>query len=322
MTAPVLEISGLHVSYATGRGPLHVLRGVDLCVEQGEITGIVGESGCGKSTLITTILGLLAANARVEGGSVRLAGRELLDLPEPAMRALRGAGLALVSQNPMAAFNPVLTIGRQLTDFQYRTRGPAAEKRRRIVEMFGRVGIVDPEHRLTAYPGQLSGGMLQRVAIAAALLTRPALLIADEPTTALDVTLEAQILRLLRQTRDSTGTSILFISHHLGAVAGLCDRVIVMYAGTVVEAGPVAEIFARPRHPYTRRLIAADPGHLARGGGDLPTIPGQVPDLTAPPRGCVFAPRCLEAEARCHTLPPPAGAVGPAHRAACHRIAP
>ncbi|MFV3128341.1 ABC transporter ATP-binding protein [Niveispirillum sp. KHB5.9] len=319
MADNVLDISGLHVSYATDRGPLRVLRGVDLSVARGEITGIVGESGCGKSTLIAGILGLLSGNATLGGGSIRLDGRDLLGLDEAGMRALRGDGLALVSQNPMAAFNPVLTIGRQLTDIQYRHAVPVAEKRRRIVEMFARVGIVDPERRLAAYPGQLSGGMLQRIAIAAALLTRPRLLIADEPTTALDVTLEAQILSLLRA---QTGTSILFISHHLGAVATLCDRVAVMYAGTVVETGPVDQVFAAPRHPYTRRLIAADPGHLAVGGGMLPTIPGRVPDLTDPPLGCVFAPRCLEAEERCRSLAPALHAVDATRRAACHRVSP
>jgi oligopeptide/dipeptide ABC transporter ATP-binding protein len=307
MTAPLLEIDGLSVAY----GPVQALSEIGFTLREGEIVGIIGESGCGKSTLAGAIMGMLPRPARITGGAIRFAGQE----PGPA---LRGAGLALISQNPMAAFNPVLTIGRQLVDFQHRERASTTEKRRRIVEAFTEVGITDPARRLDAYPHEFSGGMLQRMAIAAALLSRPRLIIADEPTTALDVTLEAQILALLRRMRDQQGCSILFVSHHLGAVAQLCDRVLVMYAGTLVEQAPVIELFRRPAHPYTQRLLACDPAQASEGR--LPTIAGQVPNLASPPEGCRFAPRCLCATGRCVRERPLPVAVGPGHAAACHLV--
>jgi peptide/nickel transport system ATP-binding protein len=308
MSAPLLQIDRLSVAY----GPVQALSEIGFTLREGEIVGIIGESGCGKSTLAGAVMGMLPRPARITCGSIRFAGQA----PGPE---LRGGGLALVSQNPMAAFNPVLTIGRQLVDFQHRDPSSSAEKRRRIVEAFTQVGITDPARRLDAYPYEFSGGMLQRMAIAAALLTQPRLIVADEPTTALDVTLEAQIIALLRRMRDAQGCSILFVSHHLGAVAQLCDRVLVMYAGTLVEQAPVIELFRRPAHPYTQRLLACDP---ARGSdGLLPTIAGQVPNLAAPPEGCRFAPRCLCAEGRCARERPQPVAVGPGHQAACHLVA-
>ncbi len=305
MTAPLLEIDGLSVAY----GPVQALSRVGFRLAEGEIAGIIGESGCGKSTLAGAIMGMLPRPARITGGRIGFTG--------PAQR---GAGLALISQNPMAAFNPVLTIGRQLVDFQHRDPAGRVEKRRRIVAAFSEVGITDPAQRLDAYPHEFSGGMLQRMAIAAALLTRPRLIIADEPTTALDVTLEAQIIALLRRMRDEQGCSILFVSHHLGAVAQLCDRVLVMYAGTLVEQAPVIELFRRPAHPYTQRLLACDPAHAT--DGKLPTIAGQVPNLADPPPGCRFAPRCLSALERCTRERPMLAAIGPGHAAACHLVAP
>ena len=312
MSAPLLQIDGLSVAY----GPVQALSQIGFTLGEGEIVGIIGESGCGKSTLAGAIMGMLQRPARITGGSIRFAGQELT--PEAVAR-LRGGGLALVSQNPMAAFNPVLTIGRQLVDFQHRERLGTAEKRHRIVEAFTEVGITDPARRLDAYAHEFSGGMLQRMAIAAALLTRPRLIIADEPTTALDVTLEAQIIALLRRMRDTQGCSILFVSHHLGAVAQLCDRVLVMYAGTLVEQAPVIELFRRPAHPYTQRLLECDPARAS--DGLLPTIAGQVPNLANPPEGCRFAPRCLCAEGRCARERPLPVAVGPGHVAACHLVA-
>ena len=315
MSAPLLQIDGLSVAY----GPVQALSQIGFTLGEGEIVGIIGESGCGKSTLAGAIMGMLQRPARITGGSIRFAGQDLAALGPEAFRHLRGGGLALVSQNPMAAFNPVLTIGRQLVDFQYREALGTTEKRRRIVEAFTEVGITDPARRLDAYPHEFSGGMLQRMAIAAALLTRPRLIIADEPTTALDVTLEAQIIALLRRMRDTQGCSILFVSHHLGAVAQLCDRVLVMYAGTLVEQAPVIELFRRPAHPYTQRLLECDPARAS--DGLLPTIAGQVPNLASPPQGCRFAPRCLCAEGRCARERPLPVAVGPGHVAACHLVA-
>jgi peptide/nickel transport system ATP-binding protein len=307
MTAPLLEIDGLSVAY----GPVQALSEIGFSLGAGEIVGIIGESGCGKSTLAGAIMGLLPRPARITSGAIRFGGQE----PGPA---LRGAGLALISQNPMAAFNPVLTIGRQLVDFQHRDSASTTEKRRRIVEAFTEVGITDPARRLDAYPHEFSGGMLQRMAIAAALLSRPRLIIADEPTTALDVTLEAQIIALLRRMRDQQGCSILFVSHHLGAVAQLCDRVLVMYAGTLVEQAPVIELFRRPAHPYTQRLLACDPAQAS--AGRLPTIAGQVPNLASPLEGCRFAPRCLCATGRCVRERPLLVEVGQGHAAACHLV--
>ncbi len=314
MTAPLLQIDGLSVAY----GPVQALSEIGFTLREGEIVGIIGESGCGKSTLAGAIMGMLPRPARITGGSIGFAGQDLATLTPDAFRGLRGGGLALVSQNPMAAFNPVLTIGRQLVDFQHRDPASTTEKRRRIVEAFTQVGITGPVRRLDDYPHEFSGGMLQRMAIAAAVLTRPRLIIADEPTTALDVTLEAQIIALLRRMRDQQGCSILFVSHHLGAVAQLCDRVLVMYAGTLVEQAPVIELFRRPSHPYTQRLLACDPAQASEGR--LPTIAGQVPNLASPPGGCRFAPRCLCANGRCVRERPLPVAVGPGHAAACHLV--
>lgn len=235
MNAPtpqsVLEIDRLTVAYRTARGSLQALRDVSLTVPRGEIVGIVGESGCGKSTLISAVIRLLAPNAEVLDGHIRFHGEDLLPLDENAMRALRGTDLAMVFQDPMTSLNPVLTIGRQMLDIQYREPASKADKRARSARMLSRVGIPDPQERLDNYPHQLSGGMRQRVAIAMALMMKPSLLIADEPTTALDATLEVQIIHQLKTLQEDIGCSILFISHHLGVIAELCDRVVVMYAG-------------------------------------------------------------------------------------------
>jgi oligopeptide/dipeptide ABC transporter ATP-binding protein len=318
---PVLDIENLSVAYAGSRGPLKAVRGIDMRVMPNEIVGIVGESGCGKSTLIAAIMQLLAGNARITSGHIRFDGRELVGLPEEELRALRGGGLAMVAQNPMTTFNPVLKIGRQLEDIQYRLPIGRDHKRARAIEMFRKVGIADPERRLDFYPTQFSGGMLQRMSIAAALLTKPRLLVADEPTTALDVTLEVQILDLLRQLKTELDGAILFVSHHLGAVAELCDRVFVLYAGEVVESGPVEAILRAPAHPYTQRLLACDPGQIHDATRLLPTIPGRVPDLVNVPDGCVFAPRCHVVQDRCRTTHPAMTQIASRHAAACLRVA-
>jgi oligopeptide/dipeptide ABC transporter ATP-binding protein len=263
------------------------------------------------------ILGLLSANAKVLAGAVRFEGRDLLRLGREELRALRGERITAVFQDPMTSLNPVVTIGQMMLDIQFRdARSSRAQKRARAVAMLERVGIPDAATRFGQYPHQFSGGMRQRIAIAMALLANPALLIADEPTTALDVTTEAQILDLLRGLRREFEGSILFISHQLGVIAELCDEVVVLYAGEVVEQAPVEELFARPAHPYTQALLACEPG---RGeGGEFTTIPGKLPDLRDPPRGCSFAARCVHATKRCHGERPLPMNVSPGHLARCH----
>jgi oligopeptide/dipeptide ABC transporter ATP-binding protein len=320
MTAPVLDIRNLSVNYRTAQGPLRALRSVDLQVPAGRIVGIVGESGCGKSTLISAIIRLLAPNAAIAGGSIRWKGADLLGLDEGAMRALRGNEISMVFQDPMTSLNPVLTIGRQMTDIQYREPRSRAGKRARAVRMLERVDIPNPTEQLGRYPHQLSGGMRQRVAIAMALMTQPGLLIADEPTTALDATLEVQIIHRLQKLQRDFGCSILFISHHLGVIAELCEEVVVMYAGEVVEQGPMRAVFSNPKHPYTRKLLECDPARIEQASRQLPVIRGQLPDLVQLPAGCVFCERCDVAIPRCRSERPLPGQGD--HRAACHLVAP
>ncbi len=315
---PLLHVSNLTVHYRAPGGSVQALRHADLAADSGEVVGIVGESGCGKSTLIAAIINLLADNAHVVDGEVRFRGRNLLALSPDDQRAVRGRDIAMVFQDPMTAFNPVLTIGEQLVDFQHQDRASSkAEKRDRAAAMLGRVGIPDPELRLSSYPHEMSGGMRQRAAIAAALLMNPALLIADEPTTALDVTMEAQIIHLLRELERDYNGAILIVTHHLGVVAELCDRVYVMYAGEVVEHGPVDVIFHHPAHPYTQALLDCDPARFDERLKKLPTIAGGLPDLHSPPPGCVYAPRCPKVAGTC-TTPPPQVALTAAHVARCH----
>ena len=312
-----LTVDGLTVHYATREGALQALRDVDLNVPAGQIVGIVGESGCGKSTLINALLQLMPENARIAAGSVTLEGEELVGAPSRRLRDMRGRDISVVFQDPMTSLNPVLTIGRQMHDIQYREKISRAEKTRRSADMLGRVGLPDPVAKLDAYPHELSGGQRQRVAIAMAVLMRPKLLIADEPTTALDATLEVQIIDLLKELQREIGCAILFISHHLGVIAELCDRVVVMYAGEAVEEGPVADVFLHPSHPYTAKLIECDPGRMKSKVALLPAIPGDLPDLTAPPEGCIFRDRCDKATDLCRTKPE-ALAVNGTHWARCH----
>ncbi|MFB9983615.1 ABC transporter ATP-binding protein [Mesorhizobium kowhaii] len=317
-----LAASDLSVRYETPHGSVHALRHVDIEAHPGEVIGIVGESGCGKSTLVTALANLLPANARIDG-SISYNGVDLAKLDAHHQRLLRGDEIALVSQDPMTAFNPVLTIGDQLVDFQHHRKDLGrAQKRARIAAMLGRIGIADAERRMDCYPHELSGGMRQRVAIAAALLTDPGLLIADEPTTALDVTMEAQIIHLLRELRREYNGIIIVVSHHLGVIAELCDRVYVMYAGEVVEGGEVDAIFHDARHPYTQALLACDPARFHERLDRLPTIPGSLPNLTQPPSGCVYAPRCDRAFAPCGSVAPPQVKLSASHMARCHAVAP
>ena len=316
----LLEVDNLSLSYRTPGGAVQALRHVSLQAKAGEVLGIMGESGCGKSTLAAAIINLLGANARVTSGEVRYLGRDILTLPANEQRRLRGPKIGMIFQDPMTAFNPVLTIGAQLVDFQHHLGGSSGVKQANAQAMLARVGIPDPAMCLRRYPHELSGGMRQRAAIAAALLLQPDVLVADEPTTALDVTLEAQIIHLLRTLRADYQGAIIIVTHHLGVIAELCDRVIVMYAGQVVEEGLVDDIYHAPRHPYTAALIACDPGAISTVGGRLPTIGGRLPDLIDPSPGCAFAPRCPGALELCRTSPPPRVAVSATQKVLCHRV--
>lgn len=321
-TANVLEVRNLSVRFRTPRGPVLALRNVSIDVPRGSVVGLVGESGSGKSTLALAVMGLMAGNAAITEGSLRFAGRELLELKPAELRSLRGDRLSMVFQDPMTSLNPVRSIGLQMLDIQYRDRSLSlAEKRRKAAEMLRRVGIPDPERQLARYPHEFSGGMRQRIAIAMGILERPELLIADEPTTALDVTLEAQIVQLLRELRREFNGSILFISHNLGLIAELCDHVVVLYAGEVVEQGRVRDLFHSPRHPYTQALLQCDPARIEEIRRELPTITGDVPNLLHIPPGCVFTPRCPKAFERCPAEHPADYLAGPEHLARCHLLA-
>lgn len=315
----LLEIRNLSLHFRTPRGRAKVLRDVSLDVPRGRILGVVGESGCGKSTLISSIIRLLAGNAEITGGTINFDGRDLLSLGEREMRELRGGRISMIFQDPMTSLNPVRSIGQQMVDIQHRNAIPARAKRDRAAEMLARVGIPDPVSRLDAYPHQFSGGMRQRIAIAMALMAEPDLLIADEPTTALDATLEVQIIGLLRQLQEDFQCSVIFVTHHLGVVAELCDDVVVMYAGEVAESGPVRDIFYHPAHPYTKMLLKSDPGSIKERTRYLPTIPGQIPDLVDLPEGCIFRERCPSAFEACIKAPP-LYPVSAGHVAACHLV--
>jgi peptide/nickel transport system ATP-binding protein len=320
MTENVLDIRGLSLSFNAQGGSVHALRDITMAVPRGEIVGVVGESGSGKSTLALAILRLMSHNAVIEKGTIDFQGTDILKLSEDEMRDLRGTRIAMVFQDPMTSLNPVRSIGQHMLDIQYRNKLPDAQKREKATAALNRVGIPDAASQLERYPFQFSGGMRQRIAIAMGLLPRPDLLIADEVTTALDVTLEAQILHLLRELRTEINGSILFISHNLGAIAEICDRVVVLYAGEVVEQGPIADIFDRPKHPYTQALIACDPARISAASRELPVISGDVPNLRQPPKGCIFAPRCSVVVERCHTTRPPDILLSKSRTARCHLV--
>ncbi len=316
--AVLLDVRELRIAFASGRSLLAAVDGISFEVAAGETLALLGESGCGKSATALGLLRLLPAAGRMLGGEVRFAGRDLLRLPEAEMRAVRGGGMAMIFQEPATSLNPVLTVGRQLAEVLERHLGLAGQAvRARSLELLTAVGLADPERRLGEYPFQLSGGMKQRVMIAIALAGNPRLLIADEPTTALDVTIQAQILELLRRLQGERATGMLLITHDLGVVAQMATRVGVMYAGQIVEEAPRAAFFSSPRHPYTQMLFAALPD-LARRGGRLETIPGQVPPLSQMPRACRFAARCPHAWELCRQEAPPWQQVAVAHRVRCH----
>ncbi|WP_406311386.1 ABC transporter ATP-binding protein [Streptosporangium sp. NBC_01639] len=315
---PLLEVDGLAVEFDTPKGPLRAVRGVSFQVNEGETLAIVGESGSGKSVTAQTLLGLVPLRARIAAGRVAIEGRDVTELPEREWRSLRGERIAMIFQDPLSALNPSLTVGYQIAEMFRRHRGLSRrESRSRAVELMTQVGIPDAARRLDDHPHRFSGGMRQRVMIAMALALDPGLLIADEPTTALDVTVQAQILRLLRQRQRAGRLGMIIISHDLGVVARAADRVAVMYAGRIVETGTVAEVYERPAHPYTLGLMRAVPT-LRDDGAPLEAIDGHPPDLAAPPTGCSFHPRCPFARDRCREVEPEPRELGPQRAAACH----
>jgi oligopeptide/dipeptide ABC transporter ATP-binding protein len=314
----LLEVDNLHVSFFTARGEVRAVRGISFNLERGHMLGLVGETGCGKSVTGRSILRLVPPPGKITGGRLCFDGQDLLSLSETAMRQLRGGRLAMIFQDPAAALNPVFTIGQQLTAIMKHHRvASGGALQRQAVQLLAEVGLPVPEALLKVYPHQLSGGMQQRVMIAMALSSQPDLIIADEPTTALDVTIQAQILNLLVKLQQERGIAIILITHNLGIVAETCQQVAVLYAGRVVEQGEVRDIFHHPSHPYTQGLLAALPNPGSRGQV-LKVITGGVPSgLDALP-GCAFASRCEQVMSMCRQSHPPFYSRGPEHQAACY----
>jgi peptide/nickel transport system ATP-binding protein len=308
--SPLLDVRDLTTEFSVDDGRLRAVDRVSFAIAPGAAVGLVGESGSGKSVTALSILGLVRDPGRIAGGEVRFRGRDLLRLPERELRAVRGAEISMIFQEPMTSLNPVLRAGDQAGEpLRIHRRASRREARAEAVALFRKVGIADPERRVDEYPHQMSGGMRQRVMIAMALACRPSLLIADEPTTALDVTIQAQILELLSGLRRELGMALLLITHDLGVVAESCDQVVVMYAGHVVEQAAAGELFARPRHPYTAGLLRSMPpllrGEAAGERQRLPEIPGVVPRLDRLPSGCRFQDRCPRVQPRCREEEPP-----------------
>jgi oligopeptide/dipeptide ABC transporter ATP-binding protein len=318
---PALVVRDLVVEFTNARGRLRAVDSVSFDVAPGEIVGIAGESGSGKSVTVSTILGLNREQASYIGGSIDFGGIDLVSLPENQMRSIRGSRIAIIPQNPMTAFNPVRTIGVQMTEAVriHDKKINKADARAKVVEALRRAGIPTPERRLDHYPHEFSGGMRQRAIIAMAILNDPEIIIADEPTTALDVTIQAQILDLLKEVRDLTGAAVLIITHDLGVLAEIADRVIMMYASRVVEIAPVHELYDSPKHPYSRELQACLPS-LYEPHQELAAIPGMPPMLSMLPTGCAFNPRCsMSNGTTCVTEKPALREVGEGHVSACHR---
>jgi oligopeptide transport system ATP-binding protein len=315
---PILEVENLQTSFYGRGGEVKVLDGISFTVHEGEIVALVGESGSGKSVTSLSIMGLLPNNGKVKGGSIRFMGEDLLKKSEREMQKVRGGQLSMIFQDPMTSLNPVLTVGEQLMEtLRWHMGMDNVKARARAAELLGLVGIPNPADRLNQYPHEFSGGMRQRVMIAMALACDPKLIIADEPTTALDVTIQAQIMELLKDLRKKLGMAIILITHDLGVVAGMADRVIVLYGGRVAETGPVREIYYNPTHPYTWGLLRSVPRMDAGEKKRLVPIDGQPPDLLNPPAGCRFAPRCAYAMGVCEKQNPALEQVGDRHLSAC-----
>ena len=321
MAAPLLDVQGLSVSFRTDRGTVRAVDGVSFHVDAGETLAIVGESGSGKSVTALSLLRLLDAAGSIDAGRVLFDDVDLLELDKPSIRAIRGDRIAMIFQEPMSSLNPVLTIGKQVAEPIRLHRGTAWDDALREAErLLDRSRIPDAVARLKDYPHQFSGGMRQRTMIAMALACRPKLIIADEPTTALDVTVQAQILALLKELTREADSALILITHDLGVVARYADRVAVMYAGRIVETASARDLYGTPRHPYTQGLMASIPGVDGSIGRRLRTIEGQPPDLARLPRGCAFAPRCERAADACRDAVPPLAPVGDDHVAACIRL--
>ncbi len=318
---PLLEVKGLRTSFFTDAGEVCVVDGVSFALEPGKLMGLVGESGSGKTVSVLSIMRLLPERGRVTGGAVMFEGRDLLKLSEPEMRAVRGARIAMIFQEPMTSLNPVFTIGSQIGEavrlHQHTSRH---ETLARTIEALRMVGIADPERRVNDYPHQLSGGMRQRVMIAMALACNPKLLIADEPTTALDVTIQAQILDLIRELQSRLKLAVILVTHDLGIVAQYADDVTILYAARVMEQAPARELFRNPLNPYTRGLLDSIPGVGGEHHRRLRAIPGTIPSALNPPSGCRFHPRCPIAIDECARVVPPLEAKAPNHLVACIRV--
>jgi oligopeptide/dipeptide ABC transporter ATP-binding protein len=318
---PLLEVKSLCTSFFTEAGEVRAVDGVSFSVEAGRLMGLVGESGSGKTVSVLSIMRLLPETARITGGEIIFEGRDLLKLSEPEMRTVRGAQIAMIFQEPMTSLNPVFTIGNQIGEaIRLHQRTSRAETRNRTIESLRMVGIADPERRIGDYPHQLSGGMRQRVMIAMALSCNPKLLIADEPTTALDVTIQAQILDLIRELQSRLGLAVILVTHDLGIVAEYADTVTILYAAHVMEQATASELFKSPLNPYTRGLLESIPGIGGQPRHRLQAIPGTIPSALNPPSGCRFHPRCPMAIADCAAAVPPLEAKAPNHYAACIRI--
>ena len=320
MSDSILRLSGLRTTFSTPSGEFPAVDGVDLELKRGETLCLVGESGCGKSVTALSILRLLPEPpARIAAGEVIFEGRDLLKLAGEELRAIRGNRIAMIFQEPMTSLNPVFTAGNQIDEaLKVHTDLSRRQRRQRVLELLALVGIPAPEQRIRDYPHQLSGGMRQRVMIAMALACDPAVLIADEPTTALDVTIQAQILELIQDLKERFRMAVMLITHDLGVVAESAQRVAVLYAGRVVETGPVRDIFRAPRHPYTQGLLLAIPGGAASRREGLNVIPGMVPDLVHRPTGCSFRERCARARETCREHDPGLESAGPDREVACH----
>lgn len=319
MENKILDVQDLRVSFNVRGGEVQAVRGVSFHVNKGEAVAIVGESGCGKSVTAQTIMRLIPSPpSMIKGGSIRFMGQDLLKKTEQEMQSIRGKDIGMIFQDPMTSLNPTMTVGKQITEGLIKHQGMSKEAaKRRGIEMLSLVGIPNPESRFNQYPHEFSGGMRQRVMIAIALACNPALLIADEPTTALDVTIQAQILRLMKDLQQNLGTSIILITHDLGVVADVCDRVIVMYAGKVVETGTKWEIFKNPKHPYTKGLLRSVPRLDQPKDEPLVPIFGTPPDLIKPPAGCGFCARCSDAMEICLTSDPEITKISDTHSTRC-----
>jgi oligopeptide/dipeptide ABC transporter ATP-binding protein len=320
---PLLSVEDMHVEFWTRRGTVYAVNGISFEIAPGETLGVVGESGCGKSVTSLALLGILPRAGAVTGGSATFEGRDLLKLSDNELRRIRGRDIAMIFQDPMTSLNPVLTIGRQIRealDAHFDLRKKEAD--RRVAELLDRVGIPSPEVRLKDYPHQFSGGMRQRAMIAMALACEPKLLIADEPTTALDVTIQAQILELLRELVAERDTALILITHDLGVVAGMCERVNVMYAGMFMETGSAEQLFSRPRHPYTLGLLQSVPRLDAERKTKLQPIEGSPRDMLRAPQACPFQPRCRFEVEQSHLEVPPLRELEPGHKVACFNPVP